>query len=348
MDSAPTKPSSTGTNGVGNFFPPPQESPWYILYIAKHLILRDNIFFSVNEIAVMDSSLFLSCVSDFGLSVRVQPSPQVLALTDVEFLEVLAPFHDRFDPLSCHSHTAPDGKIAQFEQVEADASRGRPNASTSVPASADDPDDGLIGQVRAIGQDELLEVLEVVDAPLVEAGVGDTRASERVSRLSLLAPMTVPGLSGTIQPTILARRLSPTFRQLLRSISSNILAFSTNERMAGPLTLPQGLESLPGKRNEYISQSIICDMAVVRGKIEVLKVFVCWSVTVYVTMREILKLGKQNFQVATATKYLDEEFQEGLASCVLRRGMTVSHLVRAVEARGMSDETLHACCLGRD
>ena len=78
------------------------------------------------------------------------------------------------------------------------------------------------------------------------------------------------------------------------------------------------------------------------------KVFVCWSVTVYVTMRENLKVGKQNFRVATATKYLDEEFQEGLASCVLRREMTVSHLVKAVEARGTSDETLHACCLGRD
>ena len=75
----------------------------------------------------------------------------------------------------------------------------------------------------------------------------------------------------------------------------------------------------------------------------------CWSVTVYATMRESLKLGKQTcFLVATATKCLDEEFQEGLASSVLRRGMTVNHLGKAVEAQGMSDETLHASCLGRD
>ena len=80
-----------------------------------------------------------------------------------------------------------------------------------------------------------------------------------------------------------------------------------------------------------------------------LKVFVCWSVTVYATMRESLKLGKQTcFLVATATKCLDEEFREGLASCALRRGMTVNHLGKVVEGRGMSDGTSHACCLGRD
>lgn len=80
-----------------------------------------------------------------------------------------------------------------------------------------------------------------------------------------------------------------------------------------------------------------------------LKVFGCWLVTVYVAMRENLKLEKQMcFRVATAMKCLGGEFQEGLASCVLRRGMTVDHLGKEVEAREMSDETLHACCLGRD
>lgn len=50
-------------------------------------------------------------------------------------------------------------------------------------AAADDPHDGLVGEVGAVCEDEAAQVLELVDAPAVEAGVGDGGAARKVQAL---------------------------------------------------------------------------------------------------------------------------------------------------------------------
>lgn len=51
----------------------------------------------------------------------VNPSAQVLALADVEFLEVAAAFKDCLNTSARDTDAATDGKIFKFKEVQADA-----------------------------------------------------------------------------------------------------------------------------------------------------------------------------------------------------------------------------------
>jgi hypothetical protein len=54
---------------------------------------------------------------------RVEPAPQILALTDVEELQVSAAFHDGFDACARYSDATAHAQVAEFEEMERDATQ---------------------------------------------------------------------------------------------------------------------------------------------------------------------------------------------------------------------------------
>ncbi|KAI3478527.1 hypothetical protein L1887_59508 [Cichorium endivia] len=151
-------------------------------------------------------------------SPTIQPRSQVLALRHVELLQVATAFNNTLNTVARDSDAPADGEIAQLEQVEAHAAHtvvgdgastechvkamevrqaerkhfggsvGQRAAEGEVElvqaaAATDDADDRLVGKVRAVGEDQAAEVLELVDAPAVEASVGDGCAARQVEAL---------------------------------------------------------------------------------------------------------------------------------------------------------------------